>query len=108
MESPEKELEIITIDEETPDPLLEALTKAETQRDEYLNLAQRVQADFENYRRRNVAACTDAYDSGRFSVIEQILPLYDNLDRAVDATQDEAMRDGIALIRKQLADLFEK
>ena len=109
MESEEMLEEIITEEEIIPvDPLQEALVKAETQRDEYLNLAQRVQADFENYRRRNISACTDAYDNGRFYIVEQILPLCDNLDRAVEATRDEGMREGIVLVRKQLTDLFEK
>jgi molecular chaperone GrpE len=88
--------------------LEESLAQANAQRDEYLALAQRVQADFENYRRRNVAAATEAYDSGRLSIIEQVLPVLDNIERAVEAAQDEATREGVSLVRRQLSDLFER
>ena len=84
------------------------LQRAQAQCDEYLNLAQRVQADFENYRRRNVAASTEAYDNGRFTIIEQILPVVDNLERAQDAMRDEVMREGVALVLRQLLSLMEK
>ena len=90
------------------DDLAAQFRKAQAQSEEYLNLAQRVQADFDNYRRRNVAACSEAYDNGRFAIIEQILPVVDNLERAVSATKDEAVREGVALVLKQLLGLMEK
>ena len=90
------------------DELVAQLKKAQAQSDEYLGLAQRVQADFENYRRRNVAACSEAYDNGRFAIIEQILPVVDNLERALNAMRDESMREGVALVLKQVLGLLEK
>ncbi|HML48970.1 MAG TPA: nucleotide exchange factor GrpE [Clostridia bacterium] len=84
------------------------LKAAQAQSEEYLSLAQRVQADFDNYRRRNVAACSEAYDNGRFAIIEQMLPVVDNLERALDAMRDESMREGISLVLKQLLGLMEK
>lgn len=88
--------------------LTEQLKKAQVQSEEYLNLAQRVQADFDNYRRRNVAASSEAYDNGRFAIIEQIFPVADNLERALDVMKDETMREGVALVLKQIQSLFEK
>ncbi|MDR2658201.1 MAG: nucleotide exchange factor GrpE [Oscillospiraceae bacterium] len=86
----------------------ERLRKVESQRDEYLTMAQRVQADFDNYRRRTQAASLESYDNGRASVIEQVLPVLDNLERAVASAQDETTRAGVALVVKQMSDMLDK
>ncbi|MDR1262814.1 MAG: nucleotide exchange factor GrpE [Oscillospiraceae bacterium] len=86
----------------------EHLRKLESQRDEYLTMAQRVQADFDNYRRRTHAASLESYDNGRASVIEQVLPVLDNLERAVASSQDETTRAGVALVVKQMSDMLDK
>jgi molecular chaperone GrpE len=88
--------------------LAEQLKAAQSQRDEYLAMAQRVQADFENYRRRTNASSLESYDSGRANVIEQVLPVLDNLERAVLSAQDETTKAGVALVVKQMADLLNK
>ena len=63
---------------QTPDTAQE-LEKAKAQSEEYLALAQRVQADFDNYRRRNNAARQEAYEDGKIDMIEKILPVLDNM-----------------------------
>ena len=45
-------------------PTQEELDAAKTQAEEYLTLAQRVQADFDNFRRRNESVRADAYNEG--------------------------------------------
>ena len=60
-----------------------ALEKAQAQAEEYLNMAQRVQADFDNYRRRTKATRAEAYEDGAREVIKQLLPVVDNLERAI-------------------------
>ncbi len=89
--------------------LQEALVQAEAQRDEYLNMAQRVQADFDNFRRRNASVRSEAFDDGAAAFIKTILPVCDNFDRALEQeSQDEALLDGLRLVHKQLMEAFEK
>ncbi|MDR0397137.1 MAG: nucleotide exchange factor GrpE [Oscillospiraceae bacterium] len=93
------------VEEDNP---AEQLRRLESQRDEYLALAQRVQADFDNFRRRTNASALESYDNGRASVIEQVLPVLDNLERAVASAQDDTTRAGVALVARQMSDMFDK
>ena len=89
--------------------LREALVQAEAQRDEYLNMAQRVQADFDNFRRRNASVRSEAFDDGAAAFIKTILPVCDNFDRALEQeSRDEALLDGLRLVHKQLTEALEK
>ena len=93
------------------DPAQKALDEANARADEYLALAQRVQADFENFRRRNESIRTDAYADGRKDTATLMLPVLDNLERAVEAaagSPDEALRNGVEMVLKQMADAYGK
>lgn len=106
--------------EETPDPatpgediaqLQADLEKATAQAEEYLNLAQRVQADFDNFRRRNESVRADAYTDGQRDVAKAMLPVLDNLERALDAaatSTDDALRSGVELVLKQMRDAYAR
>ncbi|HYB22287.1 MAG TPA: nucleotide exchange factor GrpE, partial [Solirubrobacteraceae bacterium] len=61
---------------------LDELVKIARQRDEYLALAQRTQADFENYRKRVAREAKAAQERGVASLARELLPALDNLDRA--------------------------
>lgn len=85
------------------------LDKATAQAEEYLNLAQRVQADFDNFRRRNESVRADAYAEGQRDVAKAMLPVLDNLERALDAAgADDALRSGVELVLKQMRDAYAK
>ena len=56
-----------------------ALEAAVKQRDEYLQLAQRVQADFDNFRRRNSQTRADAYQDGVRETVAALLPVVDKI-----------------------------
>ena len=87
-------------------PLLEA---SRQKAEEYLNLAQRVQADFDNFRKRNQSVRSDAYDEGIRDMVVSLLPVIDNLERAVAIeTADEQLHTGVDMVLKQLNDLIEK
>ena len=87
-------------------PLLEA---SRQKAEEYLNLAQRVQADFDNFRKRNQSVRADAYEEGGRDVIASLLPVIDNLERAVGIeTTDDKLHTGVEMVLKQLNDLMEK
>ena len=87
----------------------DALKEAQAKADEYLNLAQRVQADFENFRRRTKATRAEAYEDGAREFIKQLLPVVDNLERAISQeTSDENLMTGVKLVYKQMMDALEK
>jgi molecular chaperone GrpE len=79
----------------------ELLTKAEAERDEYLALAQRTQADFENYRKRMAREVGAAESRGIGKVVKEILPALDNLELALQAAGDGEVADGFKLVRNE-------
>ena len=110
-ETPEEQPEEAASEAETKDPAQQALEEANAKASEYLALAQRVQADFENYRRRNESIRTDAYADGRKDTAALMLPVLDNLERAVVAaaeSPDEALKNGVEMVLKQMTDAYGK
>src|SRR5580704_4958440 len=82
---------------------LSELVKTAKQRDDYLALAQRTQADFENYRKRVAREATAARDRGVSALAKELLPALDNLDRALDAAaEDDPLLQGVRLVRTEL------
>jgi molecular chaperone GrpE len=83
---------------------LDELIKTAKQRDDYLALAQRTQADFENYRKRVAREAAAAHERGVCSLAKELLPALDNLDRALAAAaQDDPLLHGVRLVRSELA-----
>jgi molecular chaperone GrpE len=74
--------------------------------DEYLALAQRTKADFENYRKRMARDVRAAEARGMSRLARELLPAIDNLERAVAALEaadeDHHMTDGIRLVTSEL------
>ena len=96
-------------EEPKENPLQAKLEEAEAKTAEYLAMAQRVQADFENYRRRTKATRAEAFEDGAREMIKQLLPVVDNLERAIaQETTDEAMATGVKMVYRQLMDTLEK
>jgi molecular chaperone GrpE len=75
-------------DEPDDDPIAAKAAKA----DEYLALAQRTQADFENYRKRATRDASAAQTRGLIKLAKELLPAVDDLDRALAAA--EGVADG--------------
>ena len=97
--------------EEVTDPKQTELDEANARAAEYLALAQRVQADFENFRRRNESVRADAYADGRKDTAALMLPVLDNLERAVEAaaeSPDEALKSGVEMVLKQMTEAYAK
>lgn len=92
--------------------LKKQLAEAEAKQEEYLKAAQRLQADFENYKRRNRNALEESYESATADVVEAFLPVLDNLDRAIESFNesnvDESILKGIEMVRKQFLDTLAK
>ena len=94
-----------TNDYETPEetPAEEVPSKEE----EYLMLAQRIQADFDNYRKRNVSLRADALTDGKIEAVKAFLPVMDNLERALETERNNgttgSLMDGLEIVLKQMA-----
>jgi molecular chaperone GrpE len=69
---------------------LEELTAKAGKADEYLELAQRTKADFENYRKRAMREAAAAQERGVVKLARELLPAVDNLDRALGAARTVA------------------
>ena len=76
------------------------------ERDEYLALAQRTQADFENYRKRVARDAAAAEARGTARLAKEILPALDNLARALEA--DTLDPEGLSLVRSEFTAALER
>ena len=88
------------------DPLALALN----QRDEYLDSLRRLQAEFENYKKRVVKQQSDQMARAAVSLVEKVLPVLDTLDLATQHLGDPGSADGRALVAvtSQLHDVLAK
>ncbi len=86
---------------------IESLQK---EKDETVNLCQRLQADFDNYRKRNASLHLDSVNEGERNVVKALLAVLDNFDRAMENVEnvDPAWVDGLKLVQKQLLDALAK
>ena len=86
---------------------IETITK---EKDETVNLLQRIQADFDNFRRRNASIRLDSYEEGKRDTVKELLPALDNLERALESipAENAVWRDGIALVHRQMLDSLKK
>ena len=77
--------------------------KYNAEHDSYLRLA----ADYDNYRKRTVKEKEAAYGNGKADAVEKLLPVYDNLERALaQPTEDEAFKKGVEMTMTQLVGIF--
>jgi molecular chaperone GrpE len=95
--------------------LAELLTDAEAKRDEYLELARRAQADFENYRKRMAAEVQAAALRGKVEVARGVVPVLDDLERALGAAgldpegdSDDPLAHGVLLVFRNLRETLER
>jgi molecular chaperone GrpE len=88
---------------------LEALVARAKERDEYLALAQRTQADFENYRKRMARENALAQDRGVRKLAEHLLPALDHLELALKAAEGhQDVVKGFAMVRDEIVNAFSR
>jgi molecular chaperone GrpE len=89
---------------------LDPLATALVQRDEYLDSLRRLQAEFENYKKRVAKQQTDQVARAAVSLVEKLLPVLDTLDLATQHLGDPGSADGRALVAvtSQLHDVLSK
>ena len=100
-ETPEEQtLEQTTEEVVAVDPWEE---KYNAEHDAYLRLA----ADYDNFRKRTVKEKEQSYGNGKADAVEKLLPVYDNLERALNQpTEDEAYKKGVEMTMNQLVSIF--
>ncbi len=74
----------------------------------YKDVAQRLQAEFDNYRRRTNDSVKVSRQDGISEVIVALLPVLDSCDRAEAMVSDEKSKEGLQLISKQIMSVLEK
>ena len=81
------------------------------ERDEYLALAQRVQADFETYRKRALRDPERLVAHAHERLVRDLLPVLDDLERALEAAErheEAALVDGVRLVQQSLLNALAK
>lgn len=85
--------------------LKEARDKIEEKNTDYL----RARADYENLKRRTETSNSQHYSEGMAKAVLEMLPVIDNLERALDAEKENTpMRQGVELVLKQAKTSLEK
>ena len=103
-----------TIRAESAEELGRLLEDARAEAGEMRALAQRKQAEFENFRKRTERERAETFKYASADVLKEMLPVLDNLERAVEAaksTEPEAetqLREGVEIICKQFRDTLMK
>lgn len=103
------EFEPMTLTAEEVKALKEKLDKLTEDRDDAVHQAQRLQAEFDNYRKRNAQIAADSRDDGIREAVKNVLPVLDNFERALEnAPEDDPFVSGVRGIRKQFVDALTK
>jgi molecular chaperone GrpE len=91
------------------------LADAQKERDEYLELAKRTKADFENFRKRMSAEVQAAGVRGKSDLIREVVPALDDLERALQAAgldpegdSDDGLAHGVLLVFRGLRETLAR
>lgn len=109
--APERELPAPDSAEESVSPEAESeLQKLKAERDSLLDRVARLQAEFENARKRSLREQQDYRDYALADALRTMLPVVDSFERALQVSEGEKseIRNGVELIYKQMMDAFAK
>ena len=85
----------------------EDLKKCQAELDDTTDRLKRIMAEFENYKKRSSKERENLYGSIIADIVEKMLPVLDNLEKAVEAkTKDENYKEGVELVLKQYQDVL--
>jgi molecular chaperone GrpE len=106
-QAPEKSAEAPLPAEELAD-----LKKKAGERDQYLDLAQRTRAEFENFQKRNRNERDLERKFAYTPLVRDLLPVLDNLERALNASKEAgetgSLAQGVAMVQSQFLDLLKR
>lgn len=89
--------------------LEKALAAAIEERDSFKDCYQRTFSDYNNYKKRNQTLAAQAMKAGAGEVLEKILPVIDNFERAIEhvnAEDEDPLAQGVMMVYKQFTDII--
>ena len=86
----------------------EEIEKLKDETQEYIGLSQRLQADFENFKKITDKRNKDLIKFANENVIKEFLDCYEDFGRALETENDEDLRKGIELIYNKFSDVLAK
>jgi molecular chaperone GrpE len=93
---------------EPADPLAEARAEAARLKDQWMRTA----ADFDNFRKRSRRELEDTRKAGKEDLLKEFLPVFDNLERAINsaqrATEVKAVAEGLQMVLRQYLDTLAR
>jgi molecular chaperone GrpE len=97
-------------DEQTDSSPEDRVAQAQRERDEFLDLARRAQADFENYRKRAAREAAASGGRAKSGLVRELLPVVDNLERALASAQEgeQHLAEGVRLVHSALIAVLER
>ena len=106
----EEQAEESTAEQEKEETAEDKITKLEAQCADYLDKYQRCFAEFDNFRKRTIKEKASMYDDGVRSTVEKLLPVVDNLERAVAVecqnNAEDSFYKGVAMTLKQFQEIL--
>ena len=102
--------ELVTITAKQAQELKDKFDAIQKERDEYLATSQRLQAEFDNFRKRNQSLRADSVADGKRDAVKEFLTARDSLERARDAAKDDTspLAEGVAMVHRQFETALEK
>ncbi len=91
------------------------MANTQRERDEYLDLAKRTKADFENFRKRMASEVQAAGARGKAELLREVVPVLDDLERAIEAAgldpegdSEDGLSHGVLLVFRSLRDALNR
>ncbi|MBR1609943.1 MAG: nucleotide exchange factor GrpE [Methanobrevibacter sp.] len=101
-------LEELALKDEELAKVKEDLEKSESETQEYISLSQRLQADFENFKKITDKQNKEIVKFANENVIKEFLDCYEDFGRALETENNKDLREGIQLIYNKFSDVLTK
>ncbi len=101
-------LEEVNQKNEEIEKLREDLERQEAETQEYISLSQRLQADFENFKKITDKQNKEIIKFANENIIKEFLDCYEDFGRALEVENDENLREGIELTYNKFKDILTK
>lgn len=105
-----EEQEVFTLTKEELEQARAHIEGLEKDKKDMVELLQRNQADFDNYRRRNAQIRLDSIEEGKRECLSALLPILDDFDRMLKSVDcaDKAWTDGVTMVHNKLKEALQK
>ena len=101
-------LEELTLKDEEIAKLKEDLEKQENETKEYISLSQRLQADFENFKKITDKQNKEIIKFANENIIKEFIDCYEDFGRALEIENNEDLKEGVELIYNKFRDILTK